>query len=205
MIWREKRVLLAILGVLLLANAVFFLTYRVQYQSRLDSLDDRLAEAERTLESTRQSRLKAEQTLQSYKKVENDVLTVFDEHWSTQTQRLTVLIAEVKRLAVASSLVPTSYGFSRGETKEVAGLSTARRRETLGASEMRINFSVQGTYAQARRLINLLELSRQFVIIDAIGLSSADAETLSLNLQLKTLFRDAPQPEQGDATATNRL
>jgi Tfp pilus assembly protein PilO len=203
MIWREKRILLIILGLLLAGNVVFFLTYRVQYQARLDALDSRLKETEQTLASTRESRLKAEATLQSYKKVENDVLVVFDEHWSTQTRRLTSLIAEVKRLAVASSLVPTSYSFSRGATEKVSTVTSGRRRnETLGASEMRISFSVTGTYAQARRLINLLELSRQFVIIDGISLSSADGETLALNLQLKTLFRDT---QQQDAAANNRL
>jgi Tfp pilus assembly protein PilO len=203
MIWREKRNLLIILGLLLAANVAFFLTYRVQYQARLDALDNRLKEAEQTLASTRKSRLEAEATLQSYKKVENDVLLVFDEHWSTQPRRLTALIAEVKRLAVASSLVPTSYSFTRGATEKVSSVTSGRRQnESLGASEMRISFSVTGTYAQARRLINLLELSRQFVIIDGISLSSADAENLSLNLQLKTLFRDTQQP---DGAANDRL
>lgn len=191
MIWREKRVLLIILGVLLAANAIYFLTYRVQYQNRLDELETRVVEAQRELERTQDSRLKSEQTLHSYKKVENDVLVIFDEHWSTQPQRLTALIGEVKRLAVASSLVPTSYVFTQSETKPVATFTSGRRRnETLGASEMRITFSVAGTYAQARRLINLLELSRQFVIIEGISLSSTDGQTLTLNLQLKTLFRD---------------
>ena len=37
MIWREKRVLLIVLGVLLAANTVFFFTYRVQYKNRLQS------------------------------------------------------------------------------------------------------------------------------------------------------------------------
>ena len=205
MIWREKRVLLIILGVLLAANAIYFLTYRVQYQNRLDEIDARVEEAQRELERTQDSRLKAEQTLSSYKKVENDVLAVFDEHWSTEHERLTALIGEVKRLAVASSLVPASYTFTRSETKPVSTVISGRRRnETLGASEMRITFSVVGTYAQARRLINLLELSRQFVIIEGISLSSADAQTLTLNLQLKTLFRDAQQQTQ-PGVATNRL
>src|SRR5205807_1245036 len=39
MIWREKRILLIVLGVLLLANTIFFFTYRVQYVSRLEDLD----------------------------------------------------------------------------------------------------------------------------------------------------------------------
>jgi Tfp pilus assembly protein PilO len=201
MIWREKRVLLIVLGLLLAANAVYFLTYRVQYQNRLDALEARADQAQAELERTQEARLKSEQTLQSYKKVENDVLVIFDEHWSTQPQRLTALIGEVKRLAVASSLIPTSYTFTQSATKPVSTITTGRRRnETLGASEMRITFAVVGTYAQARRLINLLELSRQFVIIEGVSLSSADAQTLTLSLQLKTLFRDA-QP----GVPTNKL
>ena len=31
MIWREHRILLIVLGVLFIANAIFFFTYRVQY------------------------------------------------------------------------------------------------------------------------------------------------------------------------------
>jgi hypothetical protein len=45
-----------------------------------------------------------------------------------------------------------------------------------------------------RRLINLLELSDQFVIIDGISLSAAETtgteKALALNIRLKTLFRD---------------
>lgn len=188
MIWREKRVLLIILGVILLANTVFFFTYRVQYQSRLDSLDDRLAQVEGEYNQARTARIRGEQTFQSYRKVENDVLTVFNEHWNTQPERFTKMFAEVTRLAVASSLVPASYSFAHTEEKRV---SSGSRKETLGATEVTITFGVQGTYEQARRLINLLELSRQFVIIEAISLNAAaDNQALSLDLKLKSIFRD---------------
>lgn len=200
MIWREKRVILIILGVLLLANTIFFFTYRVQYQSRLDTLDDHLEETERGLEQARDARVRAEQTFQGYRQVERDVMTVFNDQWSTEPARLTALIAEVKRLAVASSLTPASYAFQRGETQRV---TTGRsRNENLGANEVGIAFGVQGTYAQLRRLINLLELSRQFVIIDQLGLTTADGQNLTMNLHLKTLFRD--QTPASDSR-TNRL
>ena len=191
MIWREKRLLLIILGVLLLANTIFFFTYRVQYQSRLDALDERLAAAEADLQRAKTARVGAERNLESYRGVERDVVAVFDAHWSTQQERLTALIAEVKRLAVASNLVPASYSFGQAEQRT---LSAARRdAESLGAHEVSITFSVQGTYDQVRRLINLLELSQQFVIIESISLAAADQEQLTLNLRLKTLFRDAPR------------
>jgi Tfp pilus assembly protein PilO len=187
MIWREKRILLIILALILLANAVFFFTYRVQYQSRLDALDDRQAQVQGELDQAHLARLRAEQTFQSYRKVENDVLTVFDEHWSTQQQRFTKLFGEVTRLAMASSLTPASYSFRKGEARRV---SSGSKRETLGATEVGISFGVVGTYEQIRRLINLLELSHQFVIIEGITLNSADGQALSLNLELKTIFRD---------------
>lgn len=196
MIWREKRVLLIILALILIANTAFFFTYRVQYQSRIDTLDERLAQVQAELDAAQTARVKAEQTFQSYRKVENDVLQVFNDNWSTQQERFTKLFAEVTRLAMASSLEPASYSFARGDAKRV---SSGSKRETLGATEVSISFGVKGTYAQVRRLINLLELSRQFVIIEGIGLNAADDDGLSLALRLKTIFRDE-QP-----AAANRL
>ncbi len=198
MIWREKRNLLLILGVLLLGNVMFFFTYRVQYQSRLDDLDARLESAEKSLQDARTARLTAERKLAGYRKVESDVAQVFDQHWSTQTRRFTALIGEVKRLALASSLSPSAYTFDRGQ---VRADEFSRRGEDVGATEVGMGFSVTGTYEQARRLINLLELSTQFVIIDRIALSSGDDRTLTLTLHLKTLFRDGT-PRRG---TTNRL
>lgn len=197
MIWKEKRVLLILLAAILLANTIFFFTYRVQYQNRLDTLDQRLAQVQSEYDEVHTTRLRGEQTLQSYRKVENDVLVVFNEHWATQPERFTKMFAEVTRLAVASSLEPASYQFGKTEAKRV---STGDRRQTLGAMEVSISFGVRGTYEQVRRLINLIELSNQFVIIEGINLTTAEDQLLSLDLRLKTIFRDE-QPNAG----TNRL
>jgi Tfp pilus assembly protein PilO len=200
MIWRERRILLLILAVLLIGNVVFFLTYRVQYQSRLDALDERLDQAEAQLEKTRRLRADAEAKLQAYKKVERDVVRVFDEHWSTRPRRLTLLIAEVKRLADASNAIPKAYSFAKkDEVKPVAGMARGRNI-ALGANEVSINFSVDASYDQIRRMINLLELSQQFVIIEGIALTAGEENHLNLTLQLKTLFRDEEKP-----AAANRL
>jgi hypothetical protein len=188
MIWREKSTLLTVLGILLLANVIFFFTYRVQYQSRIESLDARLVTAKGELDRARLARVRADGTFQGYRQVEKDVQSVYNEHWSTQPARLTALIAEVKRLAAASNLAPPSYSFDTAQAKSenIAG----RRSVFLGANEVGISFTVQGTYQQVRRLINLLELSRQFVIIDRISLATTENDQLTLNLHLKTLFRD---------------
>jgi len=198
MIWREKRVLLMILGLLLLGNVVFFLTYRVQYQSRLDEMDQRLEQARAQLEKSKRQRAEAELALQAYRKVEHDVQLVLDETWSTQPKRLTAMIAEVKRLAVASNAVPRTLSFGRNEAEEKTAGGSKRTNKSVGAREVSIGFSVQANYQQVRRMINLLELSNQFVIIDQISLAAADANQLTLNLRIKTLFREEPTPAAGN-------
>ena len=195
MMWREKRVILIFLALLLAANAVFFFTYRVQYQSRLDELDARLETVNGELQQARATRLRSEATLAGYRRAEGDVNTVFNDYWSTQQRRLTALIIEVKRLAIASSLVPASYSFDQGAAKSAS--ERGSRALTVGATEVGVSFTVTGSYQQVRRLINLLELSRQFVIIDQLALTASEGDTLSMNLHLKTLFRDELSPDGG--------
>jgi len=197
MIWREKRILLIILGMLLLANAIFFFTYRVQYVSRLDDLDTLKEQSQGRLDQARNTRIAAQQQLAAYKKVQNDLQVLYNERWSTPAQRLTALIDEVKKLAAASHLEPPSYQFTTGEPKN-ATTATSGIKGSIGTTTVGIAFTVQGTYEQMRRLINLMELSDQFVIIDGISLAASGAaeenkttqKILTLNIRLKTLFRD---------------
>lgn len=204
MIWREKRVLLIILGLLLLANTVFFFTYRVQYVSRLQDFDTRQEQAQAQLDQAHAARVAAEQQLAAYKKVQTDLQVLYNDRWSTPMKRLTALIDEVKRLAAASHLQPPSYAFTTTESKPLAGTTPgAPSKSSTGITTVGIAFTVQGTYEQVRRLINLLELSDQFVIIDSISLAAAGAETdktLTLNIRLKTLFLDV----RTNAPAANR-
>ena len=203
MIWREKRVLLIVLGLLLLANTVFFFTYRVQYVSRLQDLDSRQEQAQAQLDQARNASITAEQQLAAYKKVQADLQVLYNERWSTPMQRLTALIDEVKRLAAASHLQPPSYAFTTTESKPLIGATGPSTKGSIGTTTVGIAFTVQGTYEQVRRLINLLELSDQFVIIDGISLASDGSgsdKTLTLNIRLKTLFRDV----RTNAPAANR-
>lgn len=190
MIWREKRALLILLALVLAANTLFFFTYRVQYQSRLDALDDRLAAAENDLARATRERVGAEKTFQGYRQVEGDVRRVFDEHWSTQAARFTRMIAEVKRQTLASGMQPSSYGFQQTAAK--LEKRSQRDNASLGITAVGVQFSVNGNYRQVRQLINLLELSRQFVIIDQVALVSRDGDQLTLTLHLTTLFRNEP-------------
>jgi Tfp pilus assembly protein PilO len=188
-IWREKRVLLIVLAVLLAANTIFFFTYRVQYENRLRALDSRLDDVKAELEDARRTRLAAEQQVAAYRKIERDIRQVYDQMWSTEGQRLTRLITEVKRLTVQSQLAPPrSLSFQRAVMK---GTTSGPNPTVVG-----ISFTVEGRYQQVRQLINKLELSNQFVIIDQIGLSSETGENLTMSIHVKTLFRDTAAPRR---------
>jgi hypothetical protein len=200
MIWREKRILLIVLGLLLVANTVFFFTYRVQYKERLDALDFRLDQAKAQLQEARRARMATEAQVAAYRRIEQDVQKIFNERWATESERFTRLVTEVKRLAMAANLSPATMSYTRTEVKGGRARTGARTTST-GATEVGVNFTVRGTYQQIRRLINMLELSEHFVIIDQIDLSSSDGETLNMNLRIKTLFRDTSVPA---GTLSNR-
>jgi hypothetical protein len=212
MTWREKRVPLGILGVFLLANAVFFFTYRVQYENRLQALEGDKHGAEQRLANLRAERAKTDQQIAGYRKAQSELTMIYNDKWATEPQRLTALINEVKRLERASQLVGRAHAFAKSE-KDAKDTKDAKLTQGLGTDVVTISFTVQGTYQQVRRLINLLELSDQFVIIDGISLSGNDAGPpppgaqlaggppppvagpLTMTLRLKTIFRaTAPPP-----------
>lgn len=191
MIWREKRTLLIVLGVLLLANAIFFFTYRVQYENRLRALDTRLDQVTADLEQARGTRVAAERQVAEYRKIQQDVDDIIQNRWSTQSERLTALIGEVKKMTEASRLTPPTFSFMRTEARKPSATD-----KTPGAVQVGVAFTVRGSYQQIRQLINRIELSDQFVIISQMGLSSDSGEQLSMTIQLKTLFRDTSAVRQ---------
>jgi len=197
MIWRERRTLLVVLGILLAANTIFFFTYRVQFEERLRDLETRKGQMEQRLTEVRNARQLAERQYAAYRRVQKDIDEIYNVRWSTQSARLAPLITEVKRLAAASQLIPPTYSFSSASASANTKTDTTG---TLNTTVVGIAFGVQGNYQQIRRLINLLELSPQFVIIDSISLSSAAEQNLSLTLHVKTLFRDTSAPRGGTAT-----
>ncbi len=183
MIWREKRVMLIVASVLLLANILFFFTYRVQYQERVDDTRGKLEQAQAQLEAAKERRVDLESQLEAHDVLVTTIDSVFDEWWSTPEARLTKVITEVKSLGGKSGLVPQSMSFDMTDDSE-----------RMGTATMGISFNVEGTYEQVRQLINLIELSDEFLIIDRIGMRTSNENRLALNLALKTLFRGEVEP-----------
>lgn len=191
MIWREKRVWLIVLALALAADVFVFVTYRVQFQKRIDDVKTRKEQAEARKAQAQSMRLTAQQTYNQYRKVQTDLDTLYNTRWATENERLIPWINEIKKLAESSQLVPKVLNFGRVDEKQKDTQQVTKVKGGVGTVAVTMAYSVQGNYQQVRRLINLLELTDQFVIIDSMSvIKTDDPNVLNVNLRLKTLFRE---------------
>ena len=62
--------------------------------------------------------------------------------------------------------------------------------KAFGLASKEITFHVQGSYAQFRNLLNLLEVSEYFIVLKRVSLGGADGANLSIDLRLATFFSE---------------
>lgn len=184
MIWREKKWMLITLVVLLLLNLAFFFAYRLRYEERIESLTAELDRVSMELREERMRNRLAVSKIASRGSTIEDLRRVYDEHWALKDQRLAALLVELQQLATRSGLYPAGRTYTLKETN-------ARERAISGADSLTVAFSVRGSYDEVRNLVNLIELSRHFLIIDAITITDSDStgKNLTLNLTIRTVFK----------------
>ncbi len=104
--------------------------------------------------------------------------------------RLTRILAEVRELATRSGLEPTNVNYGKEEL------------EDHGLLRRSIEFSVEGTYLEFRRFVNLLELSDSFLVLERVGLRGGEegGPELRIALGVSTLFT-SPEGEPDGAEA----
>jgi len=199
MIWREKQRLLIPIALFLLVNIVFFLTYRVRYADRVNELHGRLEAAKESLQRAKTERKTRQAELAGYKDVVKTIDTIYNSWWSTPDQRLTRLILEVRSLTERSQLKePPSTSYE----------PSAIQKKDFSTSTVGISFSVVGSYANVRKFINLLELSRQFLIIDQVAINNSgqvgSSTPLQMTIHLKTVFSDRKADAAGGRAVAGR-
>lgn len=97
---------------------------------------------------------------------------------SSEADRLTQVIAEVKRMAGASGVQASGFRYPDEALEE---FDLVRRS---------IVFSAEGSYQELRRFIHALERSEQFLILDEIGISetAGDSTDVRVRISVSTLF-----------------
>jgi Tfp pilus assembly protein PilO len=173
-----------------LANAVAFSVYRFGYADQVQSLEADLGEAQKQLQPQSLRRKELERSIQRAGAADVAVKQLYDEQFSTRSQRLTRVTTEVKSLARKAGLNPRSLSYPE-ETIEDYGLV---KRSFV--------FSVEGTYLELRQFLNLLEHSESFLTLESVTLSEASREQgpeLRMNLRISTLFSEETGPEEAGA------
>jgi Tfp pilus assembly protein PilO len=171
-----------------LANATAYVVYRFGFADRVESLEASLAETQKKLAPLATQRAHLERLIQRSQRNEVEIRRLYDERFSTRSQRLILVTAEVKQLARKAGLEPLSITYPQQPIEE------------YGLIKRSFTFSVDGTYLELRKFINLLELSDSFLTLEEVTLAGetrGEGPELNIRLSLSTLFAS----EEGDAEA----
>lgn len=175
-LWRRRVALWLPALVFFLLNVVVLLVYPVRFAGRMEVTADELDQERAVLAELVERRRDLESQRQGIERTRLAVDEMYSERLAPESERLTRIIAEVKDLAARSGLTPPAVSYPT-EPLEEYGL---RRRGFV--------FSVEGSYADLRKFINLLELSQTFLTLEQVTLSEGGGGSLRIQLRVSTLF-----------------
>jgi type IV pilus assembly protein PilO len=182
-IWRLRLWVWVPALVFFLANATAYVVYRFGFADRVESLDASLEERQKELAPLATERARLERLIQRSQRNDVEIRRLYEERFSTRSQNLTRITREFHRLARAAGLE---------ELEEPQTVSYPQREiEEYGLVKRSIVFSVDGTYLELRKFINLLEISESFLTLEEVTLAGEEAEQgpeLHIRLVLSTLF-----------------
>lgn len=159
-----------------LATLVALLIYPLRFAGRTEVTQEELADARQELAALEAESSRVKSRAADFDLTGTEVESFYTDRLAAESARLTRIIAEVKELASRSGLEPQQISYP-SEVLEDYGL---RRRGFV--------FAVEGSYAELRTFINLLELSGSFLTLEQITLSNDSSTSLQIQLRLSTLF-----------------
>jgi hypothetical protein len=183
-IWRQRLWVWVPALVFFLANATAFTVYYFGFADRVQSLEEDLDREQKELAPLAARRQELERLLAGSRRNRQEVARLYSESFATRSQRLTDVTAEVKSLARKAGLDPQTLTYPEQDIEE------------YGLVKRSFAFSVEGTYLELRRFINLLELSSSFLTLEDVQLAGGGDENggaeLRMTLRLSTLFAQEP-------------
>lgn len=177
-IWRQRLWVWVPALLFFLANATAYTIYRFGFADRVASLQEDLKDQKERLEPLDARRQKLQALLDRSKRNELEIRKLYAESFSTRRARLTNINGEVKSLARKAGLDPRSFSYPEEQIQQ------------YGLIKRSFVFSVEGSYVNLRKLINLLELSDSFLTLESINLTPGTSER-----QGKSRAGAAPSPE----------
>ncbi|HEX3531293.1 MAG TPA: hypothetical protein VH988_29885 [Thermoanaerobaculia bacterium] len=163
-IWRQRLWVWVPALVFFLANATAYTVYRFGFADRVASLQEDLKDRRERLDPLDARRQKLQALLASSKRTDQEIRKLYAESFSTRRARLTNINTEVKTLARKAGLDPRSFSYPEEQIQQ------------YGLIKRSFIFSVEGSYVNLRKFINLLELSDSFLTLESINLTPGSSE-----------------------------
>ncbi|MDQ1347070.1 MAG: hypothetical protein QG573_439 [Acidobacteriota bacterium] len=181
-LWRRQLWIWLPPALALLAATVYLVYLERGVRARGAKLEARLEVAQRQHQEAQAGLEKLEKLAGAAQATREQIQLLMGEKFSTESGRLTTLIREIKQLAEHAGLDPRDIGYPQEEYAE------------LGLVRRSFIFSVQGSYANLRAFLYLLELSPSYVTVDQIELRElSGAKGLGVSLRLSTFFSVPPE------------
>jgi Tfp pilus assembly protein PilO len=158
-IWRQRLWVWASPLAFVAMGTIGLLVYQVAYSNRVKTLELDLRDQRRQLADAHAARLHGADLMRQARVNRERIVQLYDEHFSTRRRRLTGVTAEVKDLAKRAGLVPRSISYPEEQIQQ------------YGLIKRSFVFSVEGTYADLRKFVNLLELSDSFLTLEDAALN----------------------------------
>ncbi|MBZ0112335.1 MAG: hypothetical protein K8J08_07745, partial [Thermoanaerobaculia bacterium] len=166
-------------------NLVLLAAHQIVVLVRVAVQDQAIERAAEQLDGLSRSRAEVEAALDLAQQTELELVSLRHERFATQSERLTRMMLEVKDLARRSGLsAPNNIRYADVDV------------EDLRLTKKEIQFTVTGTYQDVRSLINLIELSPSFLVLEAIQVGDSDQGRLTVGLTLSTLFEDVERSKR---------
>jgi Tfp pilus assembly protein PilO len=191
--WRTRAPLIAGLAFVLVAGIAVLVTYHGFYDARVQALEATRAELAARRDEAAVAAAKVKATEQRLRNVQKELETFNKDVLGTRKERLAALIEDVYALTQKAGLVPGQIAYALSDSE--------------GAARLALSFSVQGRYADVKRLLFSFENNPRFLLVENVAVSTDDREpdVLRLNLAVAHYFRpDGASPRRAARAAAGR-
>lgn len=188
--WRARAPLIAGLALVLVAGIVVLVTYHGFYDARVQALEATRAELAARRDEAAVAAANVKATELRLRNVQKELEAFNKDVLGTRKERLAALIEDVYALTQKAGLVPGQIAYALSDS--------------AGATRLALSFSVQGRYADVKRLLFSFENNPRFLLLENVAVSTDDREPdiLRLSLVVAHYFRpDGASPRRTRTSA----
>lgn len=175
--WRARMPLLAILVVLLVAASTVLVAYHAFYDARFRALEKTRTELEARRAEVAGSTIRVVKTEERLKELQKNLEAFNRDILGGRKERLAAVVEDIYALTEKAHTVPSqiSYAFD----------------ETGGATRLALTFTVQGRYADVKKLLYSFESNPRFLLLETVTVGTDDTQpdVLRLSLTVSHYFR----------------